>query len=195
MKTNLSRQRGASLFIGLVMLLVLTLATVVAFSLSKGSLQIVGNMQHRNEVLSAANSAAEEAMSSSRLYTTPGSVLLNPCNGVLNQRCYDVNGDGINDVTVNIMGPYDPSTDTYASKPGCVEENVLKNSNLNLSDPNFAGCAVGASQTTGVVGSDTGNSLCAYTVWEIDAVATDTVTQTKGTVTLGVSTLASTTCP
>ncbi|MDP1557437.1 MAG: pilus assembly PilX N-terminal domain-containing protein [Nitrosomonas sp.] len=64
MKNNyyLSGQRGATLVVGLIMLAVITLLTVSAFTLSGGNLKAVGNMQFRNEAIAAANMAIEQTI-------------------------------------------------------------------------------------------------------------------------------------
>ncbi|TLY72603.1 MAG: hypothetical protein E6K46_03125 [Gammaproteobacteria bacterium] len=41
------RQRGATLIVSLIMLLLITLLAVSSFTLGKANLQIVGNMQQR----------------------------------------------------------------------------------------------------------------------------------------------------
>lgn len=47
-------QQGATLLVGMVILLLMTILTIAVFQMGKGNLQIVGNMQQRNEALSAA---------------------------------------------------------------------------------------------------------------------------------------------
>ena len=49
------RQRGFTLIVGLVMLVLLTLLALSSFNLVKGDLQVVSNMQQHNEAVSAAN--------------------------------------------------------------------------------------------------------------------------------------------
>ena len=63
MNTNLRNQEGATLLTGLIMLVLLTLMAVSTFNLGKGNLQIVGNMQFRNETLRVAEKAVEAAIS------------------------------------------------------------------------------------------------------------------------------------
>lgn len=57
-------QRGATLIVGLIMLVLLTLVVTSAFMLSTGNLKAVGNMQSRNEAIAAANKAIEQVLSS-----------------------------------------------------------------------------------------------------------------------------------
>ncbi|WPP45948.1 hypothetical protein [Pseudomonas sp. AN-1] len=51
------RQRGATLIIGLIMLLLFTLMVSSSFMLSSTNLKAVGNLQARNEAIAAANKA------------------------------------------------------------------------------------------------------------------------------------------
>jgi Tfp pilus assembly protein PilX len=64
-------QRGVTLVVGLIMLLVLTLFAVSAIRLSSANLKTVGNMQARNEAAAAAQVALEETMSSVNSFTAP----------------------------------------------------------------------------------------------------------------------------
>lgn len=57
-------QRGATLIVGLIMLVLLTLVVTSAFVLSTGNLKAVGNMQFRNEAIAAANKAVEQVLGS-----------------------------------------------------------------------------------------------------------------------------------
>jgi Tfp pilus assembly protein PilX len=169
------RQRGMVLLVGMIMLVLMTLFAVTTFNLGKASLQIVGNMQQRNEAVTIAQSAIEEAISTTQFFLTPGTVFFKTCSGP-NTRCYDINGDGKADITVALT-----------PNPVCIAARTIKNASLNLADTNDMGCAVGTSQSFGIVGSVTGDSLCASSVWEINAVAADAVTQTRAVVAQGVA--------
>lgn len=57
-------QRGATLVVGLIMLVLVTLMVTSAFMMSTGNLKAVGNMQFRNEAVAAANRAIEMVLSS-----------------------------------------------------------------------------------------------------------------------------------
>lgn len=56
-------QRGATLIIGLIMMVLITLIVVNAFTLSSSNLKSVGNMQVRAEAVAAANLAIETMIS------------------------------------------------------------------------------------------------------------------------------------
>ena len=173
-------QSGMALVVGLILLALMTVMALTSFNIGRTSMDVVGNLQRHNEVVSAANSAIQEALSTTRLFQSPNTIFLTPCSGS-NTRCYDVNGDGTNDITV-----------TLTPAPTCVQAQTIANASLNLSVPDDAGCATGAAQTFGIAGSATGSSLCASSVWEVTAVASDAVTETQVVVTEGASVRVST---
>ena len=171
----LHRQQGATLVVALIMLVLLTLLALTSFNVSKSSLQVVSNMQQRDEAVAAAREVIEETISSTRFFNTPGDVLANPCGGP-NQRCIDTNGDGRTDVTVTLTPP-----------PSCVKAQSIKNSDLDVANEDDAGCTIGAQQNYGTAGAVTGNSECANSIWEVTAVATDATTQATVNVTQGIA--------
>ena len=79
----------------------LTLIVLASFRLGMSNLAIVGNAQNRNESIASAQQAIEEAITSPLLTTAPQSIFPAPCAGA-NTQCYDVNGDGRDDVTVTL---------------------------------------------------------------------------------------------
>lgn len=167
-----ARQRGTTLLIGLILLVLLTLLATTSFNLGKSNLQIVGNMQSRSENLSSARTALEETISSTNFANTPTASL----PGGSNSKSYDTNGDGNADVTV-----------TLTPQPCIKKAQAIKNAQLDLTKADDVGCMVGASQSMGIAGAVSGDSLCADTTWEITAVATDTVTQARATAVQGVA--------
>lgn len=68
---TLPRQRGATLIVGLIMLVLITLVVSTAFMLSTTNLKSVGNMQFREEALAAANAAIEDVISSDAIFFAP----------------------------------------------------------------------------------------------------------------------------
>jgi Tfp pilus assembly protein PilX len=173
-----SRQRGVTLFFALIFLVLLTLLAVTTFNVGKSSMQIVGNFQHHNDVLAAAQEAIEEAISTTRLMLNPGGIYLVP-GTANNTRCVDVNGDGVTDVNV-----------TLTPTPTCVKAQAVKNRQLVITSPTSPDLACTVSPTpgsSGVPAIPSGNSFCADTIWEVSAVAADTVTQARTTVTEGVA--------
>src|SRR3546814_7042720 len=84
-----NRQRGMVLIFALVFLLIITIAAIVSFKMSKTSLDIVGNTQSRDAAIASANSAIQEALSTTRMFEAPDAVFLLPCSGA-NTKCYDI---------------------------------------------------------------------------------------------------------
>jgi Tfp pilus assembly protein PilV len=169
------REQGITLVTALIMLLLLTMLALASVNLGNSNLQVVGNMQRRDQALAAAHAVLEETISSPTFTTTPGSALSNPCGGP-NQRCVDTDGDGHTDIKVALSPP-----------PSCVKVQAIKNSDLNLNDDEDIGCAVGASQMHGVEGASDGNSDCDNSVWDVSAVATDDATQASVKIVQGVA--------
>lgn len=85
-------QRGATLVVGLIMLVLITLMVTSAFTLSSTNLKSVGNMQMRDEALAAADVAIERVMSSPSFYVATGALTVS----------VDINNDGNDDYIVSI---------------------------------------------------------------------------------------------
>lgn len=167
-------QRGATLLVALIMLILMTLAAITSFNLSRSNLVIVGNQQHRSEALGSARAALEEVLSSTRFSDTPSSPL-----GTGTTKTYDVNGDGTADVTV-VVGQSGSTT----NPPPCIKSyQVLP---VDPSDPTQLGCASGVAQQFGVEGGATWGAQCADIVWEVTAVATDITTGASVTAAQGI---------
>lgn len=168
-------EQGLTLIMSLIMLVLLTLLALTSINLGNSNLQIVGNMQQREQAVAAANQVLEETISSTRFFTSPDAAVATPCDGP-NVRCVDVDGDGNADVKV-----------TLAPSPACVKAQAIKNTSLDVSNAEDAGCSVGVAQTWGQEGTDTSNSECGNTTWDVTAVATDVATQATVKVTQGVA--------
>lgn len=175
------RHRGMALVVGLILLALMTLMAITSFNIGRTSLDIVGNMQQRQQVIVAANNAIQEAISTVRLFQAPGSIFLNPCNGTPNTRCYDIDNDNQTDITV-----------TLTPEPVCIQAQTIPNGALSVGNATQAGCLTGAAQTFGIEGTATGSSLCANSVWEVRAVARDNLTGAEVVVTEGAAVLVST---
>jgi Tfp pilus assembly protein PilX len=173
-----ARERGATLVVSLIMLLLLSLLAANSFTLAKGNLQIAGNLQQREQDLAAAQQAIELVVSTAQFTQTPAAALQNPCNGVANTVCVDVNGDGVTDVNVTVT-------------PTCLERYVIPTVQLDFSNPTDVGCIMGVNQTYGVAGASNSNSACANTVWDTQAIATDVVSNAQYVVDEGSAVRAS----
>lgn len=87
-------QSGATLIVGLIMLVLITLIVLSAYTFSSSNLKSVGNMQIREEALAAANLATEQVIASS-FTDAPTAKEIN----------VDINKDGINDYFVVVEAP------------------------------------------------------------------------------------------
>jgi Tfp pilus assembly protein PilX len=173
------RQQGFTLVIGLVFLLLMTLVAVTAFHLERTNLAATANSQYRNEALAYAQDAINVTLSGTAFFDPSGSAIpSNPYSACdrTNTYCGDVNGDGTVDYTVDLTPP-----------PHCKTATAIPNASLDLSDPEDQGCTTGVSQSFGVSGAATGDSLCAGSLWEITAVSKDAATGTSATLFTGVS--------
>jgi Tfp pilus assembly protein PilX len=174
MTPTMHRQRGSTLVIALILLVLLTLFATSSMNTAKTNLTVVGNMQASSEATNVSTRVVETVISTPQFIATPTNAIINPC-GAPNTVCTDVNGDGTNDYTT-----------TLAPAPTCVSVTPIKNSQLNLSNPEDLGCAAGQQQQFGVAGASSGDSLCSSTVWEINAQTTGTTSGASATVVQGV---------
>ncbi|WP_018152002.1 pilus assembly PilX family protein [Leeia oryzae] len=87
-------QKGATLLVGLIMLVVITLLLTSAYTLSNTNLRAVGNMQFRQEAVAAANTAIEQVISSNFLVSPVSQTI-----GV------DINNDGAEEYSVVLATP------------------------------------------------------------------------------------------
>ena len=173
------RQRGAALLVSLIMLLLITLLAISSFTVGKSNLQIVGNMQQRNQAFSAAQGAVAAVISSTQFTATPGNAI--PANAVpaycaggANTTCAGVNGDNSPDINVTV-------------NPLCDSIQPIPVTQLDYTNPNDAGCLIGASQDFGVVGASNNNSMCSNSVWDVQASATDAMSGANYVVDQGVA--------
>ncbi len=172
-----ARQKGMTLFMSLIMLVLLTLVALSSFKMTQSNMQVVTNMQQRDAATYAVRGVLAEVVSSDKFSTDPGSALAPQTGcGNANMRCIDTNGDQVDDVTVKLT-----------KTPTCVKVKTIKTSDLDLDSPKERDCLAGAGGLTGVFGANTGDSFCSDTVWEVQAEATDKLSEAKMTVTQGVS--------
>ena len=123
-------------------------------------------------------------LSTPNFASSPGNSIPNPCNGIPNTACTDLNGDGTPDLTT-----------TLVPTPSCVQARPMKISELVLAvtSEDLACVQAQAQGTFGVAGSaGTGDSLCGHSVWDITARtlatgATTTNSPVNVTVTQGVA--------
>jgi Tfp pilus assembly protein PilX len=95
-RTIRSRERGAALVIGLIMLVLITLMLLAALNLSTTNFRSVGNMQFREEAIAAANHAIEQIVSSP---------FTNDPAAAAQDIAVDLNNDTVDDYVVSIAQP------------------------------------------------------------------------------------------
>lgn len=190
------RQRGITLIISLIMLVLLTIMALTSFNIGKSSLQVIDNAQQQGQVLNAAQTMLNQVVSSPTFTEAPGNVLDNSnCPAALtapaNSRCVDLYGDG-KTVIVVAMTP----------QPVCLQATPIPATALNLNNQNSEdwGCTVRERGDHGIEGVESGDSLCANSLWELNAEAREPVSSARAVVTQGVSMRVSkdsvdTTCP
>lgn len=168
-----------TMVVALVMLVLLTLLAMTTFNLGKSSIQVVNNMQNRDEGIAASRSVLDEAMSSTRFFDTPSDALDQPCLNS-NHRCFDVNGDGVVDIVTSL------------SAARCVKVRKIKTSELDLQNEEDRGCSVGSGNDGLIVGAQRGDSMCADSTWEMTATSQDQQVQSEVQMVQGVAMRVST---
>lgn len=95
-------QRGATLIVGLIMLVLITLMVLSAFNLSSSNLKSVGNMQAREEAVAATNQAVEQLISSitASSSTAQSSIVALATAAQINPTSVDINNDSQADFSV-----------------------------------------------------------------------------------------------
>ncbi len=174
MSRRARRQRGATLFVALIMLVLITLFALSSMHTATTNLRVTGNLQAKSEALNAAQESIETVISTPQFISDPANAVIDPCAGP-NTLCTDVTGDGNPEYTT-----------TLTPQPACVSVKPIKNDALNLNDAEDLGCSAGQQQQFGVAGAATGNSLCANAIWEISARSMSAATGATVSVKQGV---------
>jgi len=100
------RERGATLIVGLIMLVLITLMVTSSYSLSASNLKAVGNVQFRGEAVAAANQAIEQVLSSPFTNSPTGEEI-----------DIDIDSDGNTDYVVQFTAPACVGASQVASGP------------------------------------------------------------------------------
>jgi Tfp pilus assembly protein PilX len=169
------RERGATMIVALIMLLLMTLVAVSALNMGKSSLQITANLQGRNQELVTANAVNEQVISTTQFFNNPSGTL-NVGGTWVNNETVDVYGDGKTVLNVAVQ-----------PLPKCIVSQPIPLSSLVLSNPDDLACSQGMQQNFGVAGATSGTSLCANSTWEVTTQATDPVMTGIASVVQGVS--------
>jgi hypothetical protein len=176
MMISIKLQRGATLLVTLIILILMTLMLISAFKLNKGNSQIVGNMQQRNQVQVAAQNQVENIISN---------IDFTKAAGVKATTSASINGSGNNDITIE-------------STPTCLSIIPIPASALDPTNDDDIGCMQGNAQSFGITGTTNAiSSLCSDALWDINAIATDNMSKAQVSVNQGtaVRVVSTTTCP
>jgi Tfp pilus assembly protein PilX len=157
-------QRGVTLFVAMILLVMIILLAVSSFRISNTNLKVVGSMQGRQEAIASAQAAIEAIISSPYFSEEPATVAATP-------QLIDINNDGTSDFTV-----------TLSPQPTCLRARPTTAAQLDLNNINDRRCLGSARAGAGAI-----SSFCSDTVWEIAANTTDRVTGATTTVRQGVA--------
>ena len=169
-----ARQRGAALFVVLVLLFAMAWFALSAFRISSQQMQIVGNTQADLQAAAAAQRAIDVTISSRDFATNPAAVARVPV-------ATDVDGDGTPDLSAKL----EPA-------PKCIRTRPIKTMELDVMKAADRVCL----QSSGSGGSlivvpgavvGAGDSLCANTEWNIAAAVADATSGSTVTVNQGVT--------
>ena len=136
-------QRGATLLVGLIILVLLTLHALSSFHTSTTQLRIVDNTQDRQSALAASQQAIGQVLSTTEFATNPAAVAARAID-------VDIDGDNIPDFTITMA-------------PACTATLPILNKDLDPDAPDDFDCIAGTS-----FGSA---SLCTSMQWDLKAVA------------------------
>jgi hypothetical protein len=184
-------QRGSVLLVAMVILLTAAILAAAAFRGSLTSTRAIGNMQFRNEAITAANDAIDRLLSTADFATNTAVV-----TGQVNDAPFqvDINGDGVNDIQTSF--PVVTLDGVDRAGPRCLRAEAIPSKDLDPSKPEDLGCfSTSGSGSSGlgiaIAGGGVGTvqqspSLCSNTEWSITVRATDAVTNTSVDVVQGV---------
>lgn len=150
-----ARQRGATLLVAMIFLVVLMLIVVSAIKVTNVNTRVVGNMQTQKEATAASQQMIE--------YTISGDLSATPPSQTL---AVDINDSG------QVGARYSVSVQSQ-----CIVVRPIKSQDLDISSASDQPCFTsGSAQNTGIVSSNAagtaGNSLCSDSMWNIQATTT-----------------------
>ncbi len=183
-------QRGSTLLVVMIFLLIFAIMAAAAFRGSLTSAQAIGNMQWRNEAIVAANDAIDRLISTADFATKAGAT-----TAAVNLAPFqvDVNGDGVNDISTSL--PVVTVDGLAKAGPRCRRAEPIPTKDLDPALDADKGCFGSSSSGSSGLGIEVGGgiatvvqspSLCSNTEWTITVRAVDAVTNTSVDVVQGV---------
>ena len=168
-----SSQNGSALVISIFFLLLLATLALTGLRASTTNVQIVGNMQARQEVTAAAQMLLEQTVSTDEFARNPQGVF------AAARVDADYNGDGVSDAVA-----------VLAQAPQCLRARSVPLIDLDPSNAQDAPCfASAALSNPGLLPGSGGpaGSLCADTEWHVSVRSTDAQTGAAITLNQGVT--------
>ncbi len=177
------KQKGAALFVVLVLMIAMVWFAMSALRISRQNLQIVGNRQAETQATAAAQHAIEQTISSDLFTKNPAAVAAEPIPT-------DIDGDGTIDFTA-LLTP----------QPKCVRVRPIKAVEITTTDiakmigTKKTGCLASTQPPGSASGGyveqpgrvAAGDSPCFATEWNVSAAVDDPLTHTGVTVNQGVA--------
>ena len=157
----LQRQRGMTLLVAMIILVMITLLAVSAYRVSNTNLRVVGSMQGRQEGVSAAQAVIDQVLSSIQFTRAPAGEAAKHWG-------IDINGDTKEDYDVKLT-----------PQPRCIRvAPVVLGAKIAPNDLPCVGSAV--------LGKAHLSAYCSDTIWEVTATTQDKLTGANTTVRQGV---------
>ncbi len=170
---NRRSQKGITLIVSLIMLVLLTIIGLTTMNIGKSDLQLVDNAQQRGIAMDSAQAIIDQVISSPTFQNAPTAVLDNSncpasVSAPANSRCNDVYGDGRTIVLV-----------TLSPAPRFLQA-VPISCGGGLTEDRQDSFGVAGAPASVVSGS------CYEALWEVTAVATEIKSGAQAVVTQGV---------
>jgi Tfp pilus assembly protein PilX len=166
-----NKQKGATLLVGMIMLVVLTLLVVFAIRSGNTNLKIAGNMQAQTEVSAATQQVIEQVIEQIKLPATD-------ISQIKAQTFTVPAGNASYTVTVQAMSDK------------CLVEVPVLNADLNPTNPNDVPCFESPDEDKAITATGqltTKPSACKTQQWEIEAGVTDVNSGAKATQLQGIT--------
>ena len=155
-------QQGMTLLIGMLMLLMITIMSVVAFRLGTTNMQVVANEQVHDESLAAANFTLDKVANDSKFFKNYAAAGGTTGTVSVGQDSYTVTVPKVRCLRYRSIGAGDVATQVNGADTVSEED---------------ASCIGSAGDSGGVTfgggsGGPTGGSMCSITLWEVEVEVT-----------------------
>lgn len=169
---SVQQQKGATLVVSMIMLMVLTVLVVYSIRSGNTNLRIAGNMQRQAEALTATQQVIEQVIEQIK---TVDNMALIPAQNV---------------AVTNAGATYSVATNSLGTAGACILQVNVSNAELNPSNPDDVTCFESQDTDRAITSSGTMSttlSACKQQHWEIQASVNDTVSGTQLTQVQGIT--------